>query len=75
MRCRPEGNCQLSVTGHLPVAGHLPEDAVLCAFAHLVEVKDEIQLADVSEIPIKHLYEEMNALEIGELIVRHVHTE
>ena len=40
---------------------------MLCA--HLVKVKDEIELAHVPEKGIEHLDKEVNRLQIGELVV------
>lgn len=50
----------------LDLAGeeHLVEDGV-----DLVEVEDEIELADVAEEGVEHLDEEVDGLEVGELVV------
>jgi hypothetical protein len=42
---------------------------------HLVEVEDEIELADVAKVLVEHLDEEVDGLEARELVVVDVHAE
>lgn len=43
---------------------HLVENRI-----HLVKIENEVQLADVSEEGVQHLYEEVDGLEVSQLIV------
>jgi hypothetical protein len=45
---------------HVPRTGHI---------THLVEVEDQIQLADIAEELIQHFHEEVNRLKIREFVV------
>jgi hypothetical protein len=38
-------------------------------FSYLVEIKDEIQLADVSKELVQHFYKEMYGFQVGQLVV------
>ena len=49
---------------NLPRQKHLVQDGI-----HLVEVKHEVELADVAEEGVEHLDEEVDGLEVGELVV------
>ena len=40
---------------------------------NLVEVENEVELADVVEVVVEHLHEEVDRLERRELVVIHVH--
>ena len=55
---------------HLSGEQALVEDSV-----DLVEVEDEVELADVAEVAVEHLDEEVDALEVGELVVARVDAE
>lgn len=39
---------------------------------YLVEVEDQIQLTDVAEVVIKDLHKQVNGLQGGQLVVRHI---
>ncbi len=41
----------------------------------LVEIEDDVELADIAEEFFKELHEEVDGLEVGKLVVRHVHTQ
>ncbi len=45
------------------------------ASAYLVEVEDQVQLADVVEVMVQDLHEQVHALEVGQLVVRDVHAQ
>ena len=42
---------------------------------HLVEVEDEVELAHVGEVVVQDLDEEVDGLQVGQLVVGHVHAE
>ena len=39
----------------------------------LVEIEDDVELADVAEELVEELHEEVDGLEVRQLVVRHVH--
>lgn len=39
----------------------------------LVEIEDDVELADVAEELVEELHEEVDRLEVRQLVVRHVH--
>lgn len=41
----------------------------------LVEVEDKVQLADVAEVRVQDLHEEVDGLEVGEVVVVDIDTE
>ena len=49
---------------NLPGQEHLVQDGI-----HLVEVEDEVQLADIPKEGVEHLDKEVDGLEVGELVV------
>lgn len=63
-----------------PLQQHSPSTppcpSCICSFSsHLVEVEDEIELADAGEELVEQFDEQMNRLQIGQLVVVHVQAE
>lgn len=67
---QPVQHCQLA--GFLQLASNnvLIQDGV-----HLVKVEHQIQLAHVAEKAIQHLHKQVDALQVCQLVVGHVHAE
>jgi hypothetical protein len=42
---------------------------------HFMEVKHQVQLAHIAKEPIQHLYKQVDAFQVGQLIIRHVHAK
>ena len=42
---------------------------------HLMEVEDQIELADIAEVVVQNLHKQVNRLQICELIVCHIYAE
>jgi hypothetical protein len=52
-------------------SGNTNEECV----ANLVKIEHQVELADVSKIPIKHLHKAVDALQVRQFVVRHVNAE
>ena len=48
---------------------------MLGCLLHLMEVEDQIELADIAEVVVQNLHKQVNRLQICELIVRHIYAE
>ena len=42
---------------------------------HLMEIEDQIELADIAEVVVQNLHKQVNRLQICELIVCHIYAE
>ena len=42
---------------------------------YLVEIEDEVKLADIAEVVIQDLHKQMDGLQVCQLVVSHVYTE